>query len=35
MIAHSQKAELRKQGYSDGDIAKMKPEEAHRILKVA
>jgi len=26
LITHSQKAELRKQGYSDGDIAKMKPE---------
>jgi hypothetical protein len=35
LITHSQKAELRKQGYSDDDIAKLKPEEAHRILKIA
>jgi hypothetical protein len=35
MITNAQKAELRKQGYSDDQIAKMQPEEAHRLLKVA
>jgi hypothetical protein len=32
MITHAEKARLREQGYSDEQIAKMKPAEAHRIL---
>ena len=31
-ITKSQKVQLRERGYSETDIAKMKPAEAHRIL---
>jgi hypothetical protein len=31
-ITQAQKAELREKGYSDDQIAQMKPAEAHRIL---
>jgi hypothetical protein len=34
-ITNSQKAELRDRGYSEDEIAKMKPAEAHRILGLA
>jgi hypothetical protein len=34
LITHAQRARLREQGYSDEQIAKMKPEEAHQILGV-
>jgi hypothetical protein len=33
-ITNAQKVELRKQGYSDDDIAKLKPAEAHKLLKI-
>ncbi len=33
-ITNAQKAALRKQGYSNEQIAKMHPEDAHRLLKV-
>jgi hypothetical protein len=32
MITQALKARLREQGYSEDQIAKMKPEEAHQIL---
>jgi hypothetical protein len=35
LITKSQKAQLRERGYSDDDIAQMKPEEAHKILGLA
>jgi cytoskeletal protein CcmA (bactofilin family) len=31
-ITQAQRAELRERGYSDDDIAQMKPADAHRIL---
>jgi hypothetical protein len=31
-ITQAQKAQLREKGYSDDQIAQMKPAEAHRIL---
>jgi hypothetical protein len=31
-ITNAQKAQLRDKGYSDEEIAKMKPADAHRIL---
>ena len=31
-ITQAQKAQLREKGYSDDEIAQMKPAEAHRIL---
>jgi hypothetical protein len=34
-ITNSQKVQLRERGYSDDDIAKMKPAEAHKILGLA
>ena len=33
-LTRSQKARLRKLGWSDDDIAKMKPEELHKILEL-
>jgi cytoskeletal protein CcmA (bactofilin family) len=33
-ITQAQRAELRERGYSDDDIAQMKPADAHRILGV-
>jgi hypothetical protein len=32
MITHAQKAKLREQGHTEEQIAKMKPDEAHKIL---
>ena len=34
-ITNAQKSDLRKQGYSDDEIAKMKPADAHKLLKIA
>jgi hypothetical protein len=34
-ITKSQKAQLRERGFSEDDIAKMKPGEAHKILGLA
>jgi hypothetical protein len=35
LITNSQKTQLRERGYSDDEIAKMKPAEAHKILGLA
>ena len=34
-ITNAQKNDLRKQGYTDDAIAKMKPADAHKLLKIA